>query len=82
MEGKEDMKDRPFNYLRLSFIAVERGKLNAPQSWPLKQSWLEREKPWKLLTYTVCKSQLLQRAQANTHSSTLTIHLRLRLKLK
>lgn len=36
MEEKEDMKGRPFNYLRLGFITAERERLNALQSWPLK----------------------------------------------
>lgn len=47
------MKGRPFNYPRLSFVTsllTESERLNAPQSWPLKWSELERENPWRLFT--------------------------------
>lgn len=36
MERKEDMKGRPFNYLRPSFIAAVEERPNAP-CWPLKE---------------------------------------------
>ena len=75
MEGKEDMKCRPFNYLRPGFHYIVtnatqlRGRgLMLPRAGVLKWSEPGGEKPWRQFTYTVCKSLLLQREQANIHS--------------